>query len=210
MILAAKLNATKTLNNRALNLHCDPFSVELPCPRPATEARRNTVSIAPGSNSATDPNAAGWASNCTFPCCCWLSGASATSAPHRTLLIRTPLYDAKFDSRGAEAISWIIKNKDTGREIHSVAGTKNARIPLELVSSKGLERVPREAPLQLATGDAAVDNLLASANYTIEGVDSGAGDTELTLGADEKKRISFLLRDNATGLDVVKTIVPRL
>ena len=135
-------------------------------------------------------------------------GASASSAPHRTLLIRTPLYDAKFDSRGAEAISWIIqKNKDTGREIYSVAGTKNARVPLELVSSRGLERVPREAPLQLAIGDAAVDALLASANYTIEGVDPGAGDAELTLGANEKKRISFLLRDNATGLDVVKTIV---
>jgi hypothetical protein len=37
MILAAKLNATKTLNNRTVNLHRDPFSVELPCPGPATE-----------------------------------------------------------------------------------------------------------------------------------------------------------------------------
>src|SRR5207244_13188780 len=59
---------------------------------------------------------------------------------------------------------------------------------------------------QLATGDAAVDSLLASANYTIEGVDGDAGDVELTLGSDEKKRITFLLRDNTTGLDVVKTI----
>src|SRR4051794_34888930 len=34
-------------------------------------------------------------------------------APHRTVLIRTPLYEAKLDSLGAEAISWIIKkNKD--------------------------------------------------------------------------------------------------
>ena len=123
-------------------------------------------------------------------------------------MIKTPLYEAKLDSRGAEAISWIIKkNKDSGREIYSVAGPKNARVPLELVSPQGLKREPREAPLQLATGDAAVDSLLASANYTIEGVDPGAGDIELTLGADEKKRITFLLRDNATGLDVVKTIV---
>jgi len=134
--------------------------------------------------------------------------ASANAAPHRTLLIKTPLYEAKLDSRGAEAISWIIKkNKDSGREIYSVAGTTNARIPLELVSPEGLKREPREAPLQLATGDAGVDSLLASANYAIEGVEPGAGDTELTLGADEKKRITFLLRDNSTGLDVVKTIV---
>jgi len=74
MILAAKLNATKTLNNRALNLHSDPLSVELPCPGPATEAQRDTVSIAAGSNSTTDRNAAGWSSNCTAPCCGWLPG----------------------------------------------------------------------------------------------------------------------------------------
>jgi len=135
-------------------------------------------------------------------------GASANAAPHRTLLIKTPLYEAKLDSRGAEAISWTIKkNKDSGLDIYSVAGTKNARVPLELVSPEGLKREPREAPLQLATGDAAVDSLLASANYAIEGVDPGAGDIELTLGADEKKRITFLLRDNSTGLDVLKTIV---
>ncbi len=136
------------------------------------------------------------------------AAASANAAPHRTLLIKTPLYEAKLDSRGAEAISWIIKkNKDTGQEIYSVAGAKSARVPLELVSSEGLKREPREAPLQLVTGDAVVDTLLASANYAIEGVDPGTGDFELTLGADEKKRISFVLRESSTGLDVVKTIV---
>jgi len=136
------------------------------------------------------------------------AAASANAAPHRNLLIKTPLYEAKLDSRGAEAISWIIKkNKDSGQEIYSVAGAKSARVPLELVSPEGLKREPREAPLQLVTGDAAVDSLLASANYAIEGVDPGAGDFELTLGADEKKRISFVLRDSSTGLDVVKTIV---
>src|SRR5687768_8176070 len=114
--------------------------------------------------------------------------APTNVAPHRTLWIKTPLYEAKLDSRGAEAISWIIKeNKDTGKDIYSVAGNTSARIPLELVSPDGLKREPREAPLQLATGDATVDNLLTSSNYAIEGVD-GAGDTEVTLGADEKKR----------------------
>lgn len=133
--------------------------------------------------------------------------APVNAVPHRILLIKTPLYEVKFDSRGAEAISWIIKkNKDSGQEIYSVAGDKKSRVPLELVSQEGLKREPREAPLQLATGDAAVDSLLTSRNYSIDG-DSGTADSELTLGAGEKKRITFLLNDKATGLDVVKTLV---
>jgi YidC/Oxa1 family membrane protein insertase len=133
---------------------------------------------------------------------------SANAAPHRVVLIKTPLYEAKFDSRGAEAISWIIKkNKDSQQEIYSVGGDRKTHIPLELVSQEGLKRQPREAPLQLATGDGAVDSLLTSTNYSIEGVDGGTGDAELTLGAGETKRITFLLKDATTGLDVAKTLV---
>jgi YidC/Oxa1 family membrane protein insertase len=132
---------------------------------------------------------------------------TANATPHRILTIKTPLYEAKLDSRGAEAISWIItKNKDSGQPIYSVAGDKKTRVPLELVSQEGLKRIPREAPLQLSTGDAAVDNLLTSTNYLIDGVDGGTGDSELTLGTGEK-RITFLLKDQATGLDVAKTLV---
>jgi YidC/Oxa1 family membrane protein insertase len=133
---------------------------------------------------------------------------SANAAPHRVVLIKTPLYEAKFDSRGAEATSWIIKkNKDSQQEIYSVGGDRKTHIPLELVSQEGLKRQPREAPLQLATGDGAVDSLLTSTNYSIEGIDGGTGDAELTLGAGETKRITFLLKDAATGLDVAKTLV---
>ncbi|MDQ2937406.1 MAG: membrane protein insertase YidC [Acidobacteriota bacterium] len=131
----------------------------------------------------------------------------ANAAPHRTILIKTPLYEAKLDSQGADAVSWIIKkNKDSQREIYSVAGDKNSHVPLELTSPKGLERVPPEAPFQLATGDPAVDGLLVSANYAIDGVQSGTSDSELTLGPGEKKQVTFLLKDKASGLDVVKTI----
>ena len=39
--------------------------------------------------------------------------------------IKTPLYEVKIDSLGAEAVSWIIKkNKDSGQEIYSVAGIR--------------------------------------------------------------------------------------
>jgi YidC/Oxa1 family membrane protein insertase len=136
------------------------------------------------------------------------SPAPVNTAPHRVVSIKTPLYEAKLDSLGAEAISWIIKkNKDSGQEIYSVAGDKKTKVPLELVSQEGLKRQPREAPLQLAIGDAAVDGLLTTTNYAIEGVEGGTGDSELVLGAGEKKRITFLLNDKATGLDVVKTLV---
>jgi YidC/Oxa1 family membrane protein insertase len=132
----------------------------------------------------------------------------ANAAPHRTLLIKTPLYEAKLDSQGADAISWIIKkNKDSGRDIYSVAGDKNSHVPLELISPKGLERVPREAPFQLTTGDSAVDGLLVSTNYSIDGVQPGISETELLLTPGEKKRITFLLNDKASGLDVVKAII---
>ena len=88
---------------------------------------------------------------------------NVTAAPQRTITIRTPLYDAKFDTLGAEPISWIIKkNKNSGAEIFSVAGNKKDRIPLELISPEGLKRQPRMVPLQLQTGDSALD---ASAEF---------------------------------------------
>jgi YidC/Oxa1 family membrane protein insertase len=128
-------------------------------------------------------------------------------APHRNISIKTPLYEVKLDNQGAEAISWVIKkNKDTGNDIHSVAGSKSHPVPLELISQVGLQRQPREAPLQLITGDPAIDSLLASSNYSVEGVDAGSGDSEVSLSSGESRRISFRLNDSATGLEVVKTL----
>lgn len=139
------------------------------------------------------------------------SSPTEPSAPHRIVLIKTPLYEAKFDSQGAEAISWIIKkNKDSAdknSEIYSLGPDGKTHVPLELISQEALKRQPREAPLQLATGDKTLDTVLMSTNYAVEGIDSGTGDSELTLGAGEQKRITFLLKDGATGLDVSKTLV---
>jgi YidC/Oxa1 family membrane protein insertase len=132
---------------------------------------------------------------------------AANSTPHRIISVKTPFYDVKFDSLGGEAISWVIKkNKDSGQDIYSVAGDKKNHVPLELVSQEGLKRQPREAAFQLSLQDPTVDTLLRSTNYQVEGVD-GSGDAELTLGQGEQKRITFLLNDKTTGLDVVKTIV---
>ncbi|HEV8367379.1 MAG TPA: membrane protein insertase YidC [Pyrinomonadaceae bacterium] len=130
------------------------------------------------------------------------------TAPHRTVTVRTPLYIAKFDSRGAEPISWVIhKNKNGNGDIFSVAGKKSDRVPLELISPEGLTRQPRQVPLQLQTGDAVLDGALATSTYRLEGSeDNPTGDVEITLGSGEKKSLTFAL-DDASGLQLRKTFV---
>jgi len=131
---------------------------------------------------------------------------SVNTAPQRTITIKTPLYDAKFDTLGAEPVSWVVKkNKNSGAEIFSVAGHKRDRIPLELISPEGLHRQPRMVPLQLHTGDAALDAVLSSSTYKVEGVDAANGDVELNLGEREKKELTFVL-EGANGIQVRKTI----
>jgi YidC/Oxa1 family membrane protein insertase len=126
-------------------------------------------------------------------------------APKRTIVVRTPLYEARFDSQGAEVVSWIIKkNKDSDTPIFSVGGTRQSPMPLELVSPAGLARQPREVPLQLATGDTTLDAALSAKTYEVQGVD--ANTNELELNGNESKSLSFVLKDSATGLDVTKTI----
>src|SRR5215212_6794980 len=91
---------------------------------------------------------------------------NVNAAPQRTITVRTPLYDAKFDTLGAEPISWVLKlNKNSKSEIYSVAGHKRDKKPLELISPEGLQRQPRLTPLQLQTGDATLDTALSSTTY---------------------------------------------
>ncbi len=102
----------------------------------------------------------------------------------------------KFDTRGAEPISWVIKkNKITNSEIFSVAGRKRDRVALELISPEGLLRQPRLVPFQLQTGDAALDATLVSSTYKVEGVQQESGDVEVTLGEHEKKELTFVFED---------------
>jgi YidC/Oxa1 family membrane protein insertase len=128
-------------------------------------------------------------------------------APQRTITIKTDLYEAKFDTRGAEPISWILKrNKNSKTAIYSVAGSKADKKPLELIAPEGLKRQPRQVPLQLQTGDASFDALLASSTYRVEGIDNPNGDAEVSLSSDEQKQLSFVLEDGS-GLQVRKTIL---
>src|ERR1041384_8441233 len=66
-----------------------------------------------------------------------LPAANVSAAPQRMLTVRTPLYEAKFDTLGAEPVSWIIKvnkNSQNEKEVYSVAGRKSDKKPLELIS----------------------------------------------------------------------------
>jgi len=131
---------------------------------------------------------------------------TVAEAPQRTITIKTDLFDAKFDTRGAEPISWVIKkNKNSKSEIYSVAGHKSDKKPLELISPEGLKRQPRLVPLQLQTGDATLDSLLASSMYRVEGADVSNGDVELNLADGETKQLTFIL-EGSNGLQVRKTI----
>ena len=47
---------------------------------------------------------------------------------------------------------------------------------------------------------------MGARNYNVDGYPDTGGDVEINLGANEKKRLTFLLRDSATNLEVVKTI----
>ena len=166
----------------------------------------------PTENPAATPSptatpAAQQAANQSTPAPAPVPMPNVSAAPQRTITIKTPLYDAKFDTLGAEPISWIVKkNKNSGAEIFSVSGHKKDRIPLEVISPEGLKRQPRLVPLQLHTGDSSLDTVLSSSTYKVEGVDAANGNVEIDLKEGEKRQLTFVLED-ASGLQVRKAIV---
>lgn len=166
----------------------------------ATEQQQPTAS--PSSSAQASPSAPS-----ATPQTQTSSTASDAASP-RTLVIKTPLYEATLDNHGAVVTSWIVKaakDGDSYRPLYSVAGTKEQREPLQLISQEGLKHEPREAPLRLVTGDKTVDDLLASRNYTLNGVEGDASQATLDLPSGAK-RVEFVLHDDSTGLDVVKAI----
>lgn len=130
------------------------------------------------------------------------------SAPQRTITVSTPLYDARFDTQGAIATSWVIKqNKDTNRPLYSIAGTKENPQPLELIPSNDIRPKGADAPLGLVTGDGGINGVLASKNYTLSGIDGDAGNALIEVKqGDESKIVEFKMHDDATGLSVTKRL----
>lgn len=129
--------------------------------------------------------------------------ATADSTPNRVITIKTPLYEAKFDSRGAVASSWILRKNVTDKgekPLFSVAGTKENPQPLELIPDES--RARRELPFELVTGDTNLDAVLNDRNYQIVGADTD----EIVLNGSESRKIDFVLRDEANQVEAVKSI----
>jgi len=142
------------------------------------------------------------------------SVAFSDNAPQRTVTVKTPLYEAQFDSRGAVATSWVIlQNKHSGLPLYSVAGDRKSRQPLELIPSEqhlrsapeNLRQEARSTPLRLVTGDANFDALLAANSYRVTGVE-GDGDALIELKPSETRSVGFTLRDEVSGTEVVKNL----
>lgn len=172
------------------------FPAKLPDPpKPAEAPAAASPSAGPSVQTTPPPSTSESGPNVSF-----------AQEPAKILVVKTPLYEAKFDSRGAEVVSWIIKkNKDSQQHIYSVGGTKTNPMPLELISPEGLRRVPRDVPLQLSTGDQSLDAILSAATYRIE-EESARENAEIVLAANEKKAVTFSLQDGGGGLHVIKKI----
>ena len=172
-----------------------------PVQPPKNNQTNSTASATP---SVTPQTQAGATSSQALPT---VSANTQTMAPRRSLTVRTPLYEVKFDSQGAEPVSWIIvKNKNSERKIWSVAGNKKTPVSLELISPEGLKRQPRQVPLQLQTGDGVLNDILATSSYRLEGIDQTSGDVELNLQKGEKKQVTFVL-EGVEGLTLRKSLL---
>ena len=130
------------------------------------------------------------------------------NVPKRSVTVSSPFYEVKFDSQGAVATSWVIKqNKDDrgeGKSLYSIDSTKDNLRPLELISQRGLER--GLAPLRLSVGRDDLDALLGSRNYQVSGVEGEGSELRVDLRPGEKKRIEFNLTEPGSGLQVTKAL----
>jgi YidC/Oxa1 family membrane protein insertase len=173
-------------------------------PAPAPKNQPQTATATPS------PTAAPTASQAPVPTTpAATSSMAINQAPERTITVKTDLYEVKFDTRGGEPISWIIKKNKTAEngttDVYSVAGKKSDKKPLELISPEGLNHQPRAVPFQLETGDANLDTVLASSTYRVEGTDTSTGNAEVDVAPGKKKQVTFVLEDGS-GLQVRKTI----
>ncbi|MBV9927759.1 MAG: membrane protein insertase YidC [Acidobacteria bacterium] len=134
--------------------------------------------------------------------------AAPDAVPQRTVTVSTPLYEIKFDSRGATAKSWVIKkNKEKdggGKPLRSASSTKDNPQPLELISQEGLNR--GLAPLRIVTGHQDLDAALASRNFVVGGVEGGSPEAQLNLNPGEQKSVEFSLSEPGSNLEVIKRL----
>src|SRR5438270_599474 len=125
----------------------------------------------------------------------------------RKVRISTPLYEVTFDSNGAVVTSWVLKrNQKSNQTLYSSGGDENHPLPLELVSQEGLKHQPREAPFQIYSGDSAIDLLLNSHNYKVEGSKNSSDLVDLNLTPGQNRVVTLSLADTEQGIEFRKSI----
>ena len=129
------------------------------------------------------------------------------SIPNKEITIKTPLYEATLDSKGALATSWILlKNKSPENEkpLFADGSTANNQKPLQLISPEALNRDPRELPFRLSTGDQNLDKFLNQRNYQIS-----VNEETVELSSGQEQRIDFVLNDEANAVEITKSFTFR-
>jgi YidC/Oxa1 family membrane protein insertase len=175
-------------------------------PPPANEQQNANTSQQPATDSPTPAPSQQPAQAATQPVLA--APASTDTVPQRTISVSTPLYEAKFDSRGATVKSWVIKkNKEKGgegKQLRSGSSTEANPQPLELISQEGLNR--GLAPLKVLTGRQDLDATLNSRNFVVNGVDGGTNEARLDLKPGEQRSIEFSLSEPGGNLEVLKKL----
>jgi YidC/Oxa1 family membrane protein insertase len=166
-------------------------------PQPSAQAQANNTAT-PTPSSTEQPAQADSA-----------TPAQQDTTPQRTITVSSQYYKVELDSKGAVATHWVITkiinldNNDPSkaRDVYSVGGTKQ---PLELIPADSVRN--NLAPLRLVTGDQKLDEALANRNYKVTVDGNETEENNINVAAGTSKSVAFNLRDEATGLDVVKTI----
>lgn len=169
-------------------------------PKKPVQDSANTAQIVNNNTAAPAPEIAQNQANQSQPV---ISTPDATA--NKSITIKTPLYQATLDSKGALATSWIlIKNVSSkGEKLLFADGSNNGeRQPLELISPEGLKRQPREIPFRLITGDQNTDNLINERNYQVS-----VNEDNVELADGQSKQIDYVLRDEANNLEVTKSFI---
>src|SRR5690606_7705585 len=132
--------------------------------------------------------------------------ATEDNAPQRQLVIKTPLYEATFDSKGAVATSWILKESLSSKGTYPLwadGSDENNKIPLQLISQKALESNPRAIHFRLSTPDENLNNTLNLSGYAVSDPDE-----TIELAAGEEKTVEFTFT-GAGGVEVKKVFTFR-
>ena len=130
------------------------------------------------------------------------------SVPNKTITIKTPLYEARLDSKGAVATSWVLlsndsKNADERKPLYGQGTIESEKKPLELISAEGLKRDKREAPFRLFTGDQGLDSFINERNYRVS-----ISAENIELKGTDSKQVDFTLK-KSDGTQVTKSFVFR-